>query len=123
MQPLGPVVRVRIAGNAFADPAQGLPVSPEQFVGGAKVGGDGVLARVASLEGEQQALRLRIEKTTAGQTEVWDDEHPMVAVSFAELQALLAPYFEVQVLEHDYQRLAPWDGSSGNALFACVKRL
>lgn len=72
-------------------------------------------------EGEQQALRLRIEKTTAGQTEVWNDEHPMVAVSFAQLQALLQPYFAVQVFEHDYEKLIPWDGVSGNALFACVK--
>ncbi len=72
-------------------------------------------------EGEQQALRLRIEKTTAGQTEVWDDEHPMVAVSFAQLQALLQPYFAVQVFAHDYEKLIPWDGASGNALFACVK--
>lgn len=46
----------------------------------------------------------------------------MVAVSFAELQTLLAPYFEVQVLEHYYQRLAQWDANSGNALFACSKR-
>lgn len=73
-------------------------------------------------EGDAQALRLRIERSGAGQTEVWHDEHPMVAVNFAELQSLLAPYFEVQVLEHDYQRLAPWDGSSGNALFACTRR-
>jgi len=73
-------------------------------------------------EGEQQLLRLRIERQLGEQREVWDDEHPMVAVSFAELQALLAPYFEVQVLEHDYQRLLPWDGHAGNALFACSKR-
>lgn len=73
-------------------------------------------------EGERQTLRLRIERTVADETQVWDDEHPMVAVSFAELQALLAPYFEVQVLEHDYQKLLPWDGASGNALFACVRR-
>lgn len=73
-------------------------------------------------EGEQQALRLRIDKTTAGQTEVWHDEHPMVAVSFVQLQALLQPYFEVHVLEHDYDKLIPWDGASGNALFACVKK-
>lgn len=71
--------------------------------------------------GEQQLLKLRIEKATAGHTEVWHDEHPMVALSFAELQALLQPYFEVHVLEHDYQKLIPWDGLSGNALFACVK--
>jgi len=73
-------------------------------------------------EGEQQALRLRIDKTTAGQTEVWHDEHPMVAVSFVQLLALLQPYFEVHVLEHDYDKLIPWDGESGNALFACVKK-
>ncbi|MFI8744386.1 class I SAM-dependent DNA methyltransferase [Pseudomonas sp. NPDC077186] len=72
-------------------------------------------------EGERQTLRLRIERTLADATQVWHDEHPMVAVSFAELQALLAPYFAVQVLEHDYQKLLPWDGASGNALFACVK--
>ena len=71
--------------------------------------------------GESQALRLRIEKTTAGETQVWDDEHPMVAVGFAELQALLQPYFEVHVFEHDYEKLIPWDGASGNALLACVK--
>ena len=73
-------------------------------------------------EGERQSLRLHIERSHAGQTEVWRDEHPMVAVSFAELQGLLAPYFEVQVLEHDYQRLTQWEARSGNALFACTKR-
>ena len=73
-------------------------------------------------EGEQQALRLRIAKTTADETLVWHDEHPMVAVSFVELQALLQPYFDVQVFEHDYQKLIAWDGLSGNAIFACVKK-
>ena len=29
---------------------------------------------------------------------------------------------EVQVLEHDYQRLAAWDGKSGNALVVCVRK-
>lgn len=71
--------------------------------------------------GEQQTLRLRIERTLADTTEVWHDEHPMVAVSFTELQALLQPYFEVHVLEHDYQKLVPWNTHSGNALLACVK--
>jgi predicted TPR repeat methyltransferase len=72
--------------------------------------------------GEQQSLRLRIEKTSADETQLWHDEHPMVAVSFVELQALLQPYFEVHVLEHDYEKLIAWDGASGNALFACVKK-
>lgn len=73
-------------------------------------------------EGEQQALRLCIEKTTDGVTQRWEDEHPMVATGFDELQQLLAPRFEVQVFEHDYERITPWDGRSGNALFVCVKR-
>lgn len=72
-------------------------------------------------QGEAQSLRLSIERTTANETLVWHDEHPMVAVTFAELQALLQPYFEVQVLEHDYDRIVPWNQASGNALFACVK--
>ena len=73
-------------------------------------------------EGERQALRLGIEKTTDGTTQTWEDEHPMVALSFAELQHLLQTHFEVQVFEHDYERITPWAGSSGNALFVCVKR-
>jgi ubiquinone/menaquinone biosynthesis C-methylase UbiE len=73
-------------------------------------------------QGERQSLKLCIERSLAGETQVWHDEHPMVAVSFDELQALLQPYFEVHVFEHDYQKLIPWDGASGNALFACVKR-
>ncbi|MCU1732881.1 MULTISPECIES: class I SAM-dependent DNA methyltransferase [unclassified Pseudomonas] len=72
-------------------------------------------------EGERQSLRLSIERTLAGETQVWHDEHPMVAVSFDELRALLEPYFEVHVLEHDYEKLVSWDQASGNALFACVK--
>lgn len=73
-------------------------------------------------EGERQALRLSIERTLGDEAQVWHDEHPMVAVSFDELQALLQPYFEVHVLAHDYEKLLPWDQASGNALFACVKR-
>ncbi|SCX24165.1 Methyltransferase domain-containing protein [Pseudomonas sp. NFACC25] len=73
-------------------------------------------------EGEQQSLRLSIEKTTAGVTQAWQDEHTMVALSFTELQGLLQPYFEVQVFEHDYERITPWAGVTGNALFVCVKR-
>lgn len=71
--------------------------------------------------GERQSLRLSIEKRTADETQLWQDEHPMAAVDFAELQALLLPYFEVHVFEHDYERIVPWDGVSGNALFVCVK--
>lgn len=73
-------------------------------------------------EGERQALRLSIEKTTAGVTQSWQDEHAMVALGFDEMQALLEPHFEVHVFEHDYERITPWGGASGNALFVCVKR-
>ena len=73
-------------------------------------------------QGAQQSLRLRIEKTEAGKKQLWNDEHPMVAVSFSELIALLEPTFEVHVFEHDYQTITPWDNVSGNAIFVCVKR-
>ena len=60
-------------------------------------------------------------KTTQNATETWNDEHPMVAMGFEELAQLLAPYFEVHIFEHDYGKIEPWDGQSGNALFVCVK--
>lgn len=72
-------------------------------------------------EGEQQLLKLRVERNAAGEQQIWKDEHQMVAVSFDELTSMLQPYFEVQVLEHDYERISPWNGESGNALFACLK--
>lgn len=88
-------------------------------------------------QGEKQSLNLSIAKsqqpftqqadfeadadTSLQQIELWQDQHTMVATSFAELQALLAPYFEVHIFEHDYEKIVPWDLSSGNALFVCVK--
>jgi len=72
--------------------------------------------------GEKQTLNVRIDKTTDQQTLTWEDEHPMVALNFDELQTLLAPYFDVHVFEHNYDSITPWDHSSGNAIFVCVKR-
>ncbi|OED71406.1 SAM-dependent methyltransferase [Vibrio splendidus ZS-139] len=72
-------------------------------------------------EGDKQALKLSIEKTTAGETQVWNDEHPMVAFNFKALIEILEPYFEVHTFEHDYDKLLPWDKVSGNALITCVK--
>lgn len=72
-------------------------------------------------EGERQSLKVSIEKTTDLISQSWQDEHPMVAVSFAELKQLLAPYFEVHMFEHDYEKILAWDGHSGNAIFTCVK--
>lgn len=73
-------------------------------------------------EGEKQSLQLSIEKSDSTETQRWTDEHPMVAFNFHELQELLAPYFEVSMFEHDYEKLTLWDGQSGNAIMVCVKR-
>ncbi|MCG6201614.1 class I SAM-dependent DNA methyltransferase [Psychromonas antarctica] len=72
-------------------------------------------------EGERQSLKLSIEKDTQGITEFWQDEHAMVAFNIETLQKLLQPYFEVHIFEHDYERIVPWSGISGNAIFTCVK--
>lgn len=72
-------------------------------------------------QGEQQSLHLSIEKTTADITQIWQDQHPMVAVSFAELELLLRSSFEVHILEHNYEKIASWDKEAGNALFVCIK--
>lgn len=72
--------------------------------------------------GEQQSLKLWIKKDTQNVSETWTDEHPMVALGFEELAQLLEPCFEVHIFEHDYGKIEPWDGESGNALFVCVKR-
>jgi SAM-dependent methyltransferase len=72
-------------------------------------------------EGEQQSLKLSIHKTTEHSQQSWRDEHTMVAVSFAELQDILSPYFNIHIFEHDYDKLIPWNSKSGNALFVCVK--
>lgn len=71
--------------------------------------------------GEMQSLKVSIEKTDAAGTQIWHDQHPMVAFSFAELLEILQPYFEVHIFEHDYEKIIPWDKNSGNAIFTCVK--
>ena len=72
--------------------------------------------------GEQQKLRLSIEKQSSGEILKWRDEHPMVAVSFDQMRHLLEPYFEVYMFEHDYEKIVPLESTSGNAFFACIKR-
>ncbi|WP_336366066.1 class I SAM-dependent DNA methyltransferase [Marinobacter sp. C2H3] len=71
--------------------------------------------------GEGQSLKLRIQREAQGVEQVWEDEHAMVALGIEECARLLATLFEVHIFEHDYSRIAPWDGQSGNALFVCVK--
>ncbi len=72
-------------------------------------------------EGNQQTLKLCIEKTTGQITETWHDQHPMVAISFEHLKELLQTYFEVHIFEHDFDKIVPWNGSTGNAIFLGVK--
>jgi len=72
-------------------------------------------------EGEQQQLRLSIEKTTSGITENWSDHHSMVALTFQHLQQLLEPYFEVHRFTHDYHKITSWENGSGNAFFVGIK--
>lgn len=84
--------------------------------------------------GDKQSLLLRIEKTSSFNnqetsqqapqqiSQTWQDQHPMVALNFEQLQQLLSPYFEVQMFEHDYEKIIPWNQISGNAIFVCVKK-
>jgi ubiquinone/menaquinone biosynthesis C-methylase UbiE len=72
-------------------------------------------------DGDKQSLKLSIEKTSTEETQIWNDEHAMVAFSFDELIEMLKPYFEVHVFEHDYEKILPYDNTSGNAIFICVK--
>ena len=72
-------------------------------------------------KGDQQELQLTIEKTTDSITEHWHDRHPMVALTFQQLQQLLEPYFDIHIFAHDYQKIQPWDGTSGNAIFVGIK--
>jgi SAM-dependent methyltransferase len=71
--------------------------------------------------GDKQTLQLCIEKTTGELTETWHDQHPMVAISFQQLQELLQPYFDVHIFEHDFDKVVTWGGASGNAIFVGVK--
>lgn len=77
--------------------------------------------------GEQQQLQLSIEKTTHGTTthrttEYWRDNHPMVALSFSQMQTLLEAYFEVHIFEHDYRTIMPCNEASGNAIFVAIRQ-
>ena len=66
---------------------------------------------------------LCIEKTSAVmQTQIWRDEHPHGGGELCRVAGgMLQPYFEVHVFAHDYQKIIPWDQTSGNAIFVCVK--
>jgi len=72
-------------------------------------------------EGEKKSLKLSIEKASAADTQIWHDEHAMLALSFAQLIETLQCHFDIHIFEHDYEKIIPWDKLSGNAIFVCVK--
>ena len=72
-------------------------------------------------EGDKQTLHVVIQRATSTHTETWQDEHPMVAISFHDLKELLLPYFEVFIFEHDFNKIIPWGETTGNAIFVAVK--
>jgi SAM-dependent methyltransferase len=71
-------------------------------------------------EGETLDLLLGITReSVADGVKHWTDHHTMTAISLLQLQNMLTDTgFEVTLLEHDYQRLIPWNGKSFNALVA-----
>lgn len=73
-------------------------------------------------QGDQQSLYIQIDKEHQGSTRTWQDTHSMLAISFHDLEQLLAPYFEVHIFEHVYDKIESWGRASGNAIFACVKK-
>ena len=73
-------------------------------------------------QGEVLDLNLRITQTTGNQRTEWRDHHTMTALQFPDLQQMLRSCgFNVQVLEHDYALLQPWNGTSHNAVFVATK--
>ncbi len=79
-------------------------------------------------EGETMDLHLSITREPAKepgitiQNDSWQDQHVMTAVVFTSLSAwLLSIGFESTFLEHDYDCLQPWNGSSFNVLVVACK--
>ncbi len=73
-------------------------------------------------EGEVLDLYLRITQATATGSRQWQDHHTMTALTVPQLQQMLAACgFQVQLLEHDYSVLRPWDGLSHNVIVAACK--
>jgi hypothetical protein len=53
---------------------------------------------------------------------IWQDQHAMTALEFSHLSAWLSAVgFESTFLEHDYNCLQPWNGSSFNVLVVACK--
>lgn len=72
--------------------------------------------------GEVLDLRLAIHRESAQGTQAWHDRHTMTAITVRALEKLLLTTgFEVTLLEHDYERLAPWDGNSSNVIIVACR--
>lgn len=74
-------------------------------------------------EGETLDLLLGITRESAADgLKRWTDHHTMTAIALPQLLELLEGIgFEVTLLEHDYQRLLPWNGKSFNVLVAACR--
>jgi SAM-dependent methyltransferase len=73
-------------------------------------------------EGDVLDLHLHISRDSAQGTEQWQDHHQMTALSITTLkQWLEAVGFTVELLEHDYEALVPWNGQSHNVLVVAAK--
>lgn len=72
--------------------------------------------------GELLNLHLHISRESVSGTEHWQDQHRMTALSIPALRQWLQECgFQVELLEHDYETLQPWNGQSHNVLVAAVK--
>lgn len=72
--------------------------------------------------GDVLDLHLSISRDSSRGSEQWQDHHQMTALSIPELKAWLQNCgFTVELLEHDYESLRPWDGESHNVLVVAMK--
>lgn len=72
--------------------------------------------------GDRLELHIDIHEYTAGGQRHYSECHAMTAVNVSAIQHLLETTgFSVVVLEHDFTRLAAWQGSSGNVVFCATR--
>lgn len=72
--------------------------------------------------GDLLTLYIDIQETRDGQPRTHAEHHTMTAVKVADIRQMLQMIgFDVVVLEHDFTRLAAWQGVNGNVVFCAVK--
>lgn len=73
-------------------------------------------------QGDVLDLGLSICRDSAQGTQIWHDQHTMTATTLRQLEKMLeAAGFEITLLEHDYERMIPWGGSSFNVIVVACK--